>query len=266
VIVLRRFVRDRRRSIAGWSVGVGLYILSNNAIFPSIKKIKGIEDMMKNLPKGLRSAFGSSGEILITSPAGYQQGRLFSLVLPILVVIFAVSVGTHATSGSEEEGTLELLLANPVSRERVLLERFGGLVACTFALGGAMTAILVAFSPPFGLLDGVSIVGLLAACAGVTLVGLLHGTLAFTIGAWTGKRSVAIASATSVAAAGYLLNALAETSEKLHLLRFITPWHWFLGRNMLAQGVAPDALLLPIAVCAVLVGAAYWRFPRRDLR
>jgi ABC-2 family transporter protein len=69
------------------------------------------------------------------SPAGYLQGTLFALLGPLLLVM-AVAAGARAIVGDEEEaGTLELLLAHPVSRTRLLTERFGVLAAAVALLG-----------------------------------------------------------------------------------------------------------------------------------
>jgi ABC-2 type transport system permease protein len=68
------------------------------------------------------------------SPTGYLQGTLFALLGPLLAVMMAVAAGARAIAGDEEAGTLELLLAHPVSRTRLLLERFGALAAAVILL------------------------------------------------------------------------------------------------------------------------------------
>jgi ABC-2 type transport system permease protein len=266
VIVLKRLVIDRWRTFLWWALGIFLYVLSNNAIYPSVKKVPGIEDMMKNMPQGLRNMLGSSELIPITSPAGYQQARLFALIVPLLLVIYAIGVGAYAIGGSEEDGTLELVLSNPVSRARVLFERYGAFVLLLGGLGAVATVSIVGLSPPFGLLDGVSVAGLLATCGAATFIGLLHGSIAFAVGAIAGRRAIGIAVATVVAVAGNLMNILSSSSESVRVLRLFTPWHWYGGRNMLAQGVALESLLLPLGLSALLAGLAYWVFGRRDLR
>ena len=126
--VLGRFLEDRRRSMVWWSGGVAAYVAVNNAFYPTIKNVTGIENLVKDLPDAFKTLIGSNDQILITSPAGYLQGRVFSLILPVLLLIFAVGAGAYAIGGSEEDGTLELLLSNPVTRGRVLIERFVAVV------------------------------------------------------------------------------------------------------------------------------------------
>jgi beta-exotoxin I transport system permease protein len=100
----------------------------------------------------------------------------------------------------------------------------------------------------------------------VFALGLLHGTLAFSIGATTGRRGPAVAIATALAVAGYLVESVLAAAGGLRSLRLRSPWHWYLDRNMLAEGTAPAALLLPVALSAVLLAAGWAVFRRRDLR
>ena len=107
---------------------------------------------------------------------------------------------------------------------------------------------------------------MVGACVAVFALGLLHGSLAFAIGAAAGRRGVAVAVATAVAVAGYLVETVLAAAGDLGIVRQLSPWHWYLDRNLLAEGASPAAVLLPLAISAVLVAAAWALFRRRDLR
>lgn len=119
---------------------------------------------------------------------------------------------------------------------------------------------------PFGALDGVSLPGLAGATAGVFGLALLHASVSFAVGAATGRRTWTLAAATTLAVGGYLLQGALGLSEAIQPLRFVTPWHWYLGRNMLAEGVAPDAVVIPLVLAAGLYVLGAFAFERRDLR
>ena len=261
--VFWRLVADRRRGLIWWTIGILFLVLSNDAFYPTVKGFKGLEDLAKKNPA--MKAFLGDAAISITSPAGYLQGRHFSLLLPVVLVVFAVGLGSRAIGGSEEDGSLELMLANPVSRERVVAERALGFVGLTATLGFVNLIAMFAFSPPFGLLKDISIAGLLAACGAATAIALMHGSIAFAIGAVTGKRGLGLAVAAGIGVAGYVINGIASASSSAGILRFFTPWHWYLGRNMLAQGIAWESLWAPLGITAVLIAVGCILFPRRDL-
>ena len=115
-------------------------------------------------------------------------------------------------------------------------------------------------------LDGVALTGLLGAFAGAFAFALLHASVALAVGAATGRRAEAVAAAATLATAGYVVQGLLGLSDALRPLRFLTPWHWYLGRNMLVHGVAPDALVVPTVLSLVVLAAGAAVFDRRDLR
>lgn len=264
--VFSRAVRDRRRGLVGWTVGIVALVLFTVALYPTIESNADFERVAEQLPPAMRAMFGFDDAVPLTSAPGYLQTRLFSSLLPLLLLVFAIGAGARAIGGSEEDGTLELLLMNPVTRRQVVIARFASVVALVTVLTLVSFVAIAVLALPFGALDDVSVPGLVAASAGAGLLALLHGSIAFTVGALAGRRAIALAVATAVAVAGYLVHGLIGSTDALDSMRFAVPWHWYLGRNMLAQGVAVESLLVPPVLCLVLVIAAAAAFQRRDLR
>jgi ABC-2 type transport system permease protein len=153
-----------------------------------------------------------------------------------------------------------------VTRTRVTVERYLANTALLIALTVVFAIGLVLSALPVGALDGVSLTGLAGAAAGAFALASLHGSIAYAVGAATGRRAPAIAAAASVAVAGYLIEGLLAVSDTIRPLRYASPWHWYLGRNMLTDGIAPDAIALPLLLSLALLAAAARLFARRDLR
>ncbi|MEX2393748.1 MAG: ABC transporter permease subunit [Actinomycetota bacterium] len=258
--IFDRFFTDRRRSMIGWTISLVAVLGLQNAFYPAFK-----EQMSElDFGQGFEDFFGLGG-LSIASPAGWLQAQIFA-IFPVLLTIFAVSIGTRALATSEEDGTMELLLANPVERRRVALHRAlaGGVL--TAIVGFVTTALILLTCPPLGLLEGVSLPGYAAESLSSVGIALLFGGLAFMVGGLTGRRTLSLTVGTAVAVATYILNGLAATVEVAAPLRFITPFHWMLGRNMLVQGVAVEGVTLPFAFAAVFVAVGVWAFNRRDLQ
>lgn len=264
--VFARFLRDRRRTTLWWLLGAVLTVALTVLFYPSIEGQDSFDEMTQEMPEAVRELFGLGGSFSMSSPEGFLQSQLFATMLPILVIVFGIAIGARAIGGSEEDGTLELLLANPVTRRRVLLERYGTLVVLHVVLVAAMAVTTVAIGVPVGATAGIPLAWLAAAFAGVLLLGLLYATVAFTVGALTGRRGRGIAVAAALAISGYLVEGLGSAADVLSPAQAISPWHWFLERNMLGEGVAWAAILLPLAVVVVLVVVAVPGFERRDLR
>jgi ABC-2 type transport system permease protein len=266
VIIARRFLHDRARSLRWWTLGVVALVMSTTALYPTIEGNESFEQLADDLPQAVVSAFGIDPTIGLTSAPGYLHARLFSTLLPVVLLIFGIGLGTRAVAGAEEDGTLELTLAQPVTRRRLAIERYAAIVALLAGLTVGASLVLVGSAAVVGALDNVSVPGLLTACGAAGSLALLHATIAFAVGAITGRRALALGAATTVAVAGYLVHGLLGVTDALHPLRFATPWHWYLGQNMLARGPAIGAVALPLAVSVILVVLSTPCFVKRDLR
>ena len=219
--VAARYLHDRVRGATGWALGVLALVLSTAALYPSIKGQRSFEETFNNLPQGVRALFGAEGALAITSAPGYLHARLFAALLPVLLLIFGIGVGVAAIAGSEEDGTLEFLLANPISRRRVVAGRYVAVVALVATVTAVAALTLLAVAPVFGLFDRTTPWRLAVATAASGLLALLHASLGFALGCALGRRSVALGATTAVAVAGYFLQWVGHRVEGNDVGEFI---------------------------------------------
>ena len=104
-----------------------------------------------------------------------------------------------------------------------------------------------------------------AACAGAGLVALLYGLLAFTVGAATGNRGLALGVGSAAFGAGYLIQALSGLVDALKPMRALSPLYHANGTVPINTGFPVWHHLLLAAVCAVLAVLAVRLFDRRDV-
>ena len=219
--------------------------------------------MLEDYPDALKALVASGGDLDYASGAGYLGSELFSFMVPLLLLIAAIGAGARATAGEEERGTLDLLLANPLSRRRLVAEKFG-------ALAGeiALLAIVLWLS----LLVGVEIVAmdvsapsLAAATTSAALLGLALGAFALLVGAASGRRGVAIGVAAATAVAAYLVNSLAALVDFLEPVKQSSPFYHYVASDPLREGLALEHVAFLVALALVAAGLAAVAFDRRDL-
>ncbi len=100
------------------------------SVYPTVRDDSGFADLTRTTREVLKELFGFGGaEFDYTSPAGYLGIELFSLMVPLLLIIAAVATGAAAIAGEEERGTLDLLLSLPLTRRRVTAEKLGAMAA-----------------------------------------------------------------------------------------------------------------------------------------
>jgi ABC-2 type transport system permease protein len=261
--VLAETVRERRRSLAWWALGlIGLVALTV-AFYPSVKDSSGLSDYARDLPESLRGLF-VGGEIDITSGAGYLNSQVFAMLAPLLLLIFAIGVGGAAVAGEEERGTLDLLLAHPLRRADFVVQRFAAMSVLVLALTIVLLITVALTSAAVDLEIGFG--DLAAACGSNALLALLFGTAALATGAiWPG-RGRAIAVATAFAVAAWMLDGLGKAVEWLDPFRPLSPFYQAIGTDPLRDGVPWGSWALLLGLSAVLVAVAMHGLQRRDLR
>ena len=259
--VLGRILRDQRRPLAWWGLGVAGSILLYAAFWPSIRdNASQFNGYLENLPQAVRNMLGTND--FSTAP-GYVASEVFAFVQPTLLLVYAIGAGARAIAGEEEDGTLDLLLSTPVPRRRVLLDSAWALLACSLGFGALVWVSVAVFGAPFGL--RVSLVHLAAMALNLVGLGAAFGAIALAVGAATGSRRTAIGAAAGLAVLTFILNALAPTVHSLAGLRFLSPFHYYSGHAPITTGfTATDPLVLfGIAVVATAIAAG--ALDRRDL-
>jgi ABC-2 type transport system permease protein len=253
--VFEKALRDERRGLIGWTIGMvvfGAYLL---AVFPTIHGNADMKKLLESYPEAMRKMFSLRD---FTTGSGFLQTEMFSFLVPLLLMLVAVLWGSDATSGEEDRRTIDLLLANPVERWRVVAEKFAGL-----AVGLAVFVAVLVGGAAVGL--GVAIARLVAAVLAAYLFALAFGALALAIGAATGRRGLARGISAAVGVASYLVSGLAGLASWLRPVRPASLFYQTLGREPLFTGFAPLRSLLVVGVVVVFVAAAAWAFERRDL-
>ena len=259
--ILAKTIRDARRGLVGWSVGLAGTIALTVSIYPTVRDNPQFEDLSESYPEELQAFFG--GQFDLTTAAGYLDVELYSFMVPLLLLVQAIGAGARAIAGEEEAGTLDLLLANPVSRERVAIEKLGALVALSGVLAVVLLVAVLLLARAVSMEIGFAEVA--SATLMTWLIAVAHGALALLVGAATGSRGLAIALATAVAVAGYLLEGLGNLVDLLEPPQALSPFHWYAVADPLHEGFAPGRTGLLVALVLVFGALAPLAFRRRDL-
>lgn len=259
--VFGRFLRDHLRTLVGWSVGVAAVTALYSAFWPSMRDSGDAMDAyLESLPEGLMESMGWSS---LATVEGYLGATVFGLLTPVLLVIAAVTLGARAIAGAEEAQELELLLAHPVTRTAVLVQRSAAAAVFVAVLGAVVFGTLLVLGPAVDV--DLPVDRLLAACVSVTLIALVYGAVALAVGAATGRRAPALGAAAVLAVVGYLGNTFARQVAELEWLRFGSAFHYAMDPDPLLHGFDLGRTALLLAVPVVLAALGAFAFTRRDV-
>jgi ABC-2 type transport system permease protein len=183
---------------------------------------------------------------------------------PLAVILVTAVMGAGALAGEESRRTMGLLLANPIPRSRIVLEKAATMVLFGMAVGFA-TFAGVALGSALGDL-GMSVGNIAATSTLQALVGLVFGALALALSAGTGRTGVAVAGAAGAALAFHLLTSLADITGALSFIEWVSPFHYYLGSDPLVNGMDWGAAAVLAVLALVLIGLSFVLFQRRDIR
>ncbi len=251
---------DARRSLPGWTLAIAAVALMYAAFWPTVSSPE-LAGALAAYPDDVLAAFNAQD---LATPQGYLSGAVYGLLVPLLVAIFMIAAGTRGVAGDEEAGTLDLVLAHPVSRRGLALRRLGAAVTGMAVAAGVLFALMVAVRAPFQL-DAVSAGGFLAINVQLALFGALFGSMAFAVGAATGRRAVALGASAGAAVLSYLANSVFPQVAALEWTRAISPFHWYLGGDPLTNGLQWPGTLALAGTTVMLAAAGTYLFTRRDL-
>lgn len=250
---------DQRRGLLGWGIGLVAVSLIYGAFYP-FAATPEYGELIESLPAGLAEAMGWDD---IASPHGYLGSTVFGILGPVLAIIFAIGTGARAIAGDEENGSLELLVAHPVTRRRVVTQRALALGVALAAAGLVVFLAILAIRGPIELTIPVGHIA--AASLNLALLAAVFGTFALLVGAIVGRRGLVIGVAAVVAVVAYLANGLAPQVDSLAWLQKGSPFYWFAGTDTLRDGLDPASSLLLLALAALFTVAAVFTFDRRDI-
>ena len=213
------------------------------------------------LPEQLVALFGGGD---LSTPEGWYSLETFGFMAPAAVILVTVVMGAGALAGEESRRTMGLLLACPISRSRIVLEKVVPMVLFAFVVGFATFAGVSLGSLAGDL--GMSIGNIAATAVLQSLIGLVFGSLALALSAALGRTSIAIYGAVGAALFFHIFNSLGALNDGLDELGWLSPFRYYLGSDPLINGMAwIDAAVL-VVLSAILIGLSFVLFQRRDIR
>ena len=241
-------------AIAGWSVVLPIIYESFGHQMQALIDSGVIPKQLTNFGGG--DVFSLSGAIAL----GYVHP-----ISIILVAVFAIGFTTSAIAGERQRGTLEVLLARPLSRRRVYVTL---LVAVLMFIG------LVLIAAALGTLIGTAVAGVagelhvdrlpLLWLNGVLLWGAF-AAIGLAASASFDRLTPALGITMAIVVVSYFLEILGSLWPDAAGLQPYSLFHYLAARDVLNGVVSAGGLALLAIVAVVAIAWALVVFPRRDL-
>jgi ABC-2 type transport system permease protein len=259
--VIRYSLRSSRGAVIGWGIGLAVLAIMMGSLFDMIASSGDLmEAYVEALPEFAELFdFGA-----MNTPIGWLDVEYFSFV-PLIIGLFATGVGASLLARDEEGGTLDLILAHPVSRTGLFWGRFLAstlVIIILLLISWASLLLSMTWSENFTipafdlLLPFVSLFGIL----------MFFMTLALLFSMLLPARSMASMIAGMLVVASFFITLLSGVVEELERAADFSPLTYLETATAIENGLNLTWFGVFIAIALVLALLSWLLFQRRDVR
>lgn len=256
-------LKERKISAAIFAISLILYVWMLASLLPLMKDIE-IQGLIEKYPKAVLNLLAGAANVNFFSPEGFFTLEFLALWFPIIVFGFAVAFVTAIAAKEIDDGTIDFLLAQPISRFTLIISRFFTLIV--FLL--IFTVITMSSHYFFAKAYDFSFItkGLLATGIHFFLFMLAISTLSLLFSLTLKERGQAIIFSVAFLITSHLLNALAEFSETLKDLRFLSLFNYYQPYETLTKGNIPTkATVIFLAITVISLALNLLIFQKKDI-
>ncbi len=262
LVIIKWTLWQKRWFLLWWGIAIVGLIALNLVFYPTFKdQADQINESLSRIPESAKAFTTDTGEY--ASPVGYLSSQVFYLMLPMLLSIMSISLGSSLLAKEEKEGTIELLLSRKLSRAGLIIGKACSAILLVFAatlIGGLTTIIL-------GKVVGLEVAAPNIAMATLYcfLMALGFGFIAYAITSLGKARVASIGIATLVGLGGYIIASLASLATWLKTISKLFPFNYYKPAEILHGNFSIRNLLILAAVPLVALGLSVIAFRRRDV-
>ena len=259
--IIRHELRQGRMSFWVWTAAIGGLLAVCVFLFPEMKEqMDGMSRLFASMGS-FTAAFGMD-KLNFGTLMGYytvECGNVLGLGGAFYASLCAVSI----LAKEERDRTAEFLLTHPVSRTYIIAQK---LIAVLIQIT-AMNLLIFALS-----IGCMAIIGEEIPFKNLALLHLAYYILqlelagiCFGISAFIRKGSAGIG--LGIAVVLYFLNLIANIAESAKFLKFITPFGYCDGADIVANGSLDGVkTAIAAAVCATGIAIAFVKYAKKDIR
>lgn len=259
--MLRKTLYDKRTFLVGWCVGLALLGLLMTIFYPAFHQSTAIDQLVKSLPPALQGFVGNLNNL--KELPSYIGSQLFEIRMPILASVLAIILSVGLSVAEEEKGQLRTLAALPLSRTKILLGKWLGVVVI-----GGLVSLAILVGVKLGLLGIREYLGWQAfARLGLMtwLVVVTLATIVLSVGLATGRRGITMAIGIVVAVGSFILTTFASSVDWLQNYEKLSLLHYFPAVTVARSHIDTKDVVVYLAITMLflLLGIAFFR--RRDI-
>ena len=260
MVILRHELRQGKKTLAIWTMIIGFMLGICILMYPEMKtQMSEISEMFADMGS-FSAAFGMDrinfGEFI-----GYfcvECGNILGLG----GAFFAALFGILALAKEEKEQTAEFLLSHPISRRKIVGEKLCAVLIQIVILNIVVVGITALSVFIIDETPDMKIFALLFLA--YFILQIETAAICFGISAFITREGMGIG--LGLAALFYFMNIISNLTEEARFLKYITPFGYTEGADIVADGrIEAGYLAVGLVFTAAGVLAAFYRYEKKDI-
>jgi len=259
--VIRYSFRSARGALIGWGIGLTALALMMGSIFDMMVSSG---DLLTAYTEGLPELAELFNFDSMNTPIGWLDVEYFSFV-PLIIGLFAAGAGASLLASDEEGGTLDLILAHPVSRTTLFWGRFLTTTLVTIILlliSWASLLLTMTWSENFT----IPALDLLLPFISLFAILMFFMTLALFFSMLLPARRMASMLTAMLVVASFFITLLSGVVDQLEQAADFSPLTYLETTTAIEDGLNLTWFGVFIAIDLVLALISWQMFQRRDVR
>ena len=258
--IVKHELRMGRMSLAVWTGAIGFLLVICVMLYPEMKgDMESVNQVFSSMGR-FSEAFGMD-KVSFGSLMGFYAIECGN-VLGIGGAFFAALCAAASLSKEEKEHTAEFLLTHPVSRGRIVAGKmvsvFLQVAAMNIVIFMAAVVSIMCIHEDFSWKE-FTLLHLSYLLLQIEIAGICFGVSAALKNGSTGV-------GLGIAAVMYFLNIIANITDKVEFLKYITPFGYAEGTDIVTDGCIDTGYLIPgMIYCIAGIAAAYVIYCRKDI-
>ena len=259
--LVKHELRQGRTALLIWTAAIGFLLTVCVFLFPEMKgEMENIGDMFGSMG-AFSDAFGMD-QLNFGTLVGFYAIECGN-VLGLGGAFYAAICAAGILSKEEKDKTAEFLLSHPVSRTSILTQKLIAVVVQITVMN------LVVYLLSVG---SMAVIGETIPWKEINVMHLAYyflqlelGGICFGISAFLRKGS--LGAGLGVAVMLYFANLISNMAEAAEFLKYITPFAYCDGADIVTNGKLNLLLLsLGLVVMLIGIGSGYWQYTRKDIQ
>jgi len=258
--IIKHELKQSRISLAIWTLVIGFMITVCVFLYPEMKgEMEEVSDVFASMGS-FTEAFGMD-KVNFGTLLGYYAIECGN-VLGLGGAFFAALCGVSVLAKEEKEHTAEFLMTHPISRTRVITEK---LIATFFQIFILNLVVYGLVAASMAIIEDnipwkeVTLLHVAYFFLQIELAGICFGISAFL-------RRGSLGIGLGVAIMMYFLNLASNITESAEFLKYVTPFGYADGAEIVAEVALDRKLVILGAIYCVLgILIAYSKYTKKDI-